>query len=54
MQPGLAVLSALVTYFFISPLDHDSMAKEDAAVRAPTPRPDSALIKYMLDSFENI
>ncbi|KAJ7799663.1 MFS Git1p-related glycerophosphoinositol and glycerophosphocholine permease [Mycena olivaceomarginata] len=33
LASGLAVLSALVTYFFISPLDHDSMAKEDAAFR---------------------
>jgi hypothetical protein len=30
---GLAILSALVTFFFIAPLDHDGMAKEDAIVR---------------------
>ncbi|KAJ7911484.1 metabolite transporter [Mycena leptocephala] len=30
---GLAILSALVTYFFIQPLDHDGMAKEDAEFR---------------------
>ncbi|KAJ7284560.1 putative metabolite transporter [Mycena rebaudengoi] len=30
---GLAILSALITYFFIKPLDHDGMAKEDAAFR---------------------
>ncbi|KAJ7746361.1 major facilitator superfamily domain-containing protein [Mycena metata] len=31
---GLAILSALVTFFFIQPLDHDGMAKEDAIFRA--------------------
>ncbi|KAJ7183190.1 MFS Git1p-related glycerophosphoinositol and glycerophosphocholine permease [Mycena filopes] len=31
---GIAILSALVTYFFIEPLDHDGMAKEDAIFRA--------------------
>ncbi|KAJ6509860.1 major facilitator superfamily domain-containing protein [Mycena vulgaris] len=30
---GLAILSALITFFFISPLDHDGMAKEDALFR---------------------
>jgi len=30
---GLAILSAIVTYFFIQPLDHDGMAKEDALFR---------------------
>ncbi|KAJ7116458.1 MFS Git1p-related glycerophosphoinositol and glycerophosphocholine permease [Mycena epipterygia] len=30
---GLAILSALVTFFFIQPLDHDGMAKEDAIFR---------------------
>ncbi|KAJ6570117.1 MFS Git1p-related glycerophosphoinositol and glycerophosphocholine permease [Mycena vulgaris] len=30
---GLAILSAIVTYFFIAPLDHDGMAKEDAIFR---------------------
>ncbi|KAF8207091.1 MFS Git1p-related glycerophosphoinositol and glycerophosphocholine permease [Mycena galopus ATCC 62051] len=30
---GLAVFSALVTFFFIRPLDHDGMAAEDAAFR---------------------
>ncbi|KAJ7672147.1 MFS Git1p-related glycerophosphoinositol and glycerophosphocholine permease [Mycena polygramma] len=31
---GIAILSALVTFFFIKPLDHDGMAKEDAIFRA--------------------
>ncbi|KAF9261624.1 putative metabolite transporter [Marasmius fiardii PR-910] len=30
---GLAILSALVTFFFIRPLDHDGMIKEDALFR---------------------
>ncbi|KAJ7220145.1 MFS Git1p-related glycerophosphoinositol and glycerophosphocholine permease [Mycena pura] len=30
---GLAILSALITFFFIAPLDHDGMAKEDLAFR---------------------
>ncbi|KAJ7465465.1 MFS Git1p-related glycerophosphoinositol and glycerophosphocholine permease [Mycena galericulata] len=30
---GLAILSALVTFFFIAPLDHDGMAREDAIFR---------------------
>ncbi|KAJ7454738.1 metabolite transporter [Mycena latifolia] len=30
---GLAILSAIVTYFFIAPLDHDGMAKEDIIFR---------------------
>ncbi|KAJ7760749.1 MFS Git1p-related glycerophosphoinositol and glycerophosphocholine permease [Mycena maculata] len=30
---GLAILSALITYFFIVPLDHDGMAKEDLVFR---------------------
>ncbi|KAG7095028.1 hypothetical protein E1B28_005819 [Marasmius oreades] len=30
---GLAILSALVTFFFIRPLDHDGMMKEDALFR---------------------
>ena len=29
---GLAVLSALITFFFITPLTRDGMEKEDAAV----------------------
>ncbi|KAF7327429.1 MFS Git1p-related glycerophosphoinositol [Mycena kentingensis (nom. inval.)] len=31
---GLAVFSAIVAYFFIAPLSHDGMAKEDAEFRA--------------------
>ncbi|KAJ7163975.1 putative metabolite transporter [Mycena crocata] len=30
---GLAILSAIVTFFFIQPLDHDGMAKEDLIFR---------------------
>lgn len=30
---GLAVLSAIITFFFISPLSHDGMAAEDEAFR---------------------
>ncbi|KAJ6468381.1 metabolite transporter [Mycena sanguinolenta] len=30
---GLAILSALITFFFIRPLDHDGMAAEDIAFR---------------------
>ncbi|TRM64448.1 major facilitator superfamily domain-containing protein [Schizophyllum amplum] len=30
---GLAILSALVTYFFIKPLEHDGMLEEDAKFR---------------------
>ncbi|KAJ7123705.1 MFS Git1p-related glycerophosphoinositol and glycerophosphocholine permease [Mycena epipterygia] len=30
---GLAIISALVTYFFIVPLDHDGMAREDVIFR---------------------
>lgn len=30
---GLAILSALITYFFITPLTHDGMEKEDRAFR---------------------
>ncbi|KAJ7039634.1 major facilitator superfamily domain-containing protein [Mycena alexandri] len=30
---GLAILSALITFFFIAPLDHDGMAKEDAILQ---------------------
>lgn len=30
---GLAILSAIVVYFFVTPLDHDGMKKEDAKVR---------------------
>lgn len=33
---GLAILSALVTYFFIKPLSHDGMHAEDLAVRSPS------------------
>lgn len=29
---GLAVLSALITFFFIQPLSHDGMKAEDQAV----------------------
>ena len=31
--PALAVFSALVTFFFIRPLNHDGMEAEDRAVR---------------------
>ncbi|KAJ7671553.1 MFS Git1p-related glycerophosphoinositol and glycerophosphocholine permease [Mycena polygramma] len=31
---GIAILSALITFFFIKPLDHDGMAREDAIFRA--------------------
>ncbi|KAF7312065.1 MFS Git1p-related glycerophosphoinositol [Mycena indigotica] len=31
---GLAIFSALITFFFIVPLSHDGMAKEDAEFRA--------------------
>lgn len=31
----MAIASALITFFFIKPLDHDGMDKEDAAVSAP-------------------
>ncbi|KAK7032810.1 MFS Git1p-related glycerophosphoinositol [Favolaschia claudopus] len=31
---GLAILSALITYFFIRPLDHDGMTAEDIEFRA--------------------
>lgn len=30
---GIAILSALITYFFIHPLDHDGMEAEDQAFR---------------------
>ncbi|KAL0574274.1 glycerophosphoinositol permease [Marasmius crinis-equi] len=30
---GLAIISALITFFFIRPLDHDGMAKEDVLFR---------------------
>lgn len=30
---GMAIASALITFFFIKPLDHDGMDKEDAAFR---------------------
>ncbi|KAG1896505.1 major facilitator superfamily domain-containing protein [Suillus fuscotomentosus] len=30
---GLAILSAIVVYFFVTPLDHDGMKKEDAKFR---------------------
>ena len=31
---GLAILSAIITFFFIRPLSHDGMAAEDEAFRA--------------------
>ena len=31
---GLAIFSAIITFFFIRPLTHDGMAKEDADFRA--------------------
>jgi hypothetical protein len=30
---GLAILSALIVYFLVTPLDHDGMKEEDAKVR---------------------
>jgi hypothetical protein len=43
---GLAILSALITFFFIVPLDHDGMAKEDAIVRDPSQHL-SRILTYM-------
>jgi hypothetical protein len=30
--PGMAILSALVVFFFVKPLTHDGMIEEDVAV----------------------
>ena len=36
---GLAILSALVTFFFIQPLSHDGMQVEDQAVSLTVSKP---------------
>jgi hypothetical protein len=40
---GLAILSALITFFFIRPLDHDGMAAEDEKVTMPIRLPRARL-----------
>lgn len=49
---GLAVLSALVTFFFVKPLTHDGMKAEDEAVRVYIPL--SRIYRTTIERFSSV